>query len=73
MQKFLRQAIGTAYEAPVRNRHFDPVDTRSDSEIFGPAPKFASGSVAAISRCNRIRTPLRSNGHNFPLGYRNCL
>ncbi|MQM07714.1 hypothetical protein Taro_040549 [Colocasia esculenta] len=43
--------------------------TRSDSEISGPAPKFASGSVAAGSRCYRIRTPLRSNGHNFPLGY----
>ncbi|MQM15016.1 hypothetical protein Taro_047953 [Colocasia esculenta] len=68
MQIFVRPAIGTAGEAPIPNRHFYPVDTMSDSEISGPAPKFLSGSVFTGCRRVRIRTPLRSNGHNFPLG-----
>ncbi|MQM21307.1 hypothetical protein Taro_054345 [Colocasia esculenta] len=70
---FLRPAIGTAREAPIQNRHFNPVSTRSDSEISSSAPKFGSGSVVAGSRCDRIRTPLRSNGYNFPLDYQNRL
>ncbi|MQM22571.1 hypothetical protein Taro_055625 [Colocasia esculenta] len=32
------------------------------------APKFLSGSTVAGCRCDRIRTPLRSNGHNISLG-----
>ncbi|MQL82982.1 hypothetical protein Taro_015482, partial [Colocasia esculenta] len=70
---FVHPAIGTAREAPIRNRHFNPVGTRSHSEISSPAPKFLSGSVVAGCRCDHIRTPLRSNGHNFPLGYQNHL
>ncbi|MQM07713.1 hypothetical protein Taro_040551 [Colocasia esculenta] len=30
MKIFLRLAIRTAREAPIRNRHFDPVSTRLD-------------------------------------------
>ncbi|MQL78679.1 hypothetical protein Taro_011128 [Colocasia esculenta] len=73
MRIFVCPAIGTAREAQIRNRHFNPVDTRSHSEISGPAPKFHSGSVVAGCRCDRIWTPLRSNRHNCPLGYQNCL
>ncbi|MQM15801.1 hypothetical protein Taro_048748 [Colocasia esculenta] len=69
-QTFVRPGIRIAREAPIRNPHFDPVGTRSHSVISGPAPKFLSRSVVAGRRCDRIRTPLRSNGHNFPLGYR---
>ncbi|MQL84104.1 hypothetical protein Taro_016625 [Colocasia esculenta] len=65
---FVRPEIENAHKAPIQNRHFDPVGTRSHSEISGPAPKFLSGSMVAGCRCDRIRTPLRSNGHNFPLG-----
>ncbi|MQM05734.1 hypothetical protein Taro_038549, partial [Colocasia esculenta] len=43
-QIFVRPAIGTAREAAIRNRHFDPVGTRSDSEIFGPTPNSSSGA-----------------------------
>ncbi|MQL85940.1 hypothetical protein Taro_018475 [Colocasia esculenta] len=60
--------IRMAREAPIWNRHFDPVDNKLDSEIFGPAHKFLTGSVVAGCRCDRIRTPLCSNGNNFPLG-----
>ncbi|MQM01750.1 hypothetical protein Taro_034510 [Colocasia esculenta] len=70
-QIFVRPTIGTARETPIRNRHFDPVGIRSHSEIFDPAPKFLSGSLVAGCRCNRIRTSIRSNGHNFLLGCRN--
>ncbi|MQM01738.1 hypothetical protein Taro_034509 [Colocasia esculenta] len=70
---FLCPTIGTTCEAPNRNRHFDPVGTRSHSEISGPAPKFLSGNLVAGSRYNRIRIPLRSNRHNFPHGYLNSL
>ncbi|MQM15034.1 hypothetical protein Taro_047971, partial [Colocasia esculenta] len=61
----VRAAIGIAHKSPIWNRHFDPVDTRSDSKIFSLAPKFLSESVVAGCRCDRIWTPLRSNGHNF--------
>ncbi|MQM17450.1 hypothetical protein Taro_050422 [Colocasia esculenta] len=44
-----------------RSRHFDPVGKWSHSEISGPAPKFLSGSAIAGCRCDRIRTPPRSN------------
>ncbi|MQL72889.1 hypothetical protein Taro_005261 [Colocasia esculenta] len=70
---FIRPRFRTAREAPILNRHCDPVGKRSHSEISGPAPKFLSGSAVAGCRCDRIRTPLRSNGHNFSLGYRNRL
>ncbi|MQM16219.1 hypothetical protein Taro_049170 [Colocasia esculenta] len=70
---FIRPGVGTAREAPIKNRHFDPVGKWSHSKISGPAPKFLSGSAVASCRCDRIRTPLRSNGHNFSLGYRNRL
>ncbi|MQL77113.1 hypothetical protein Taro_009533 [Colocasia esculenta] len=70
---FVRVAIPTARESPIRNQHFDPVGTRSDSEISSPVPKFLAGSVVAGCRCDHIQASLRSNGHNFPLGYRNCL
>ncbi|MQM01131.1 hypothetical protein Taro_033888 [Colocasia esculenta] len=72
-RRFICAAIGTARESPIRNRHFEPVGTRSNSEISGPAPKLLSGSVVAGCRCDRIRTPHRSNGHNFPLSYWNRL
>ncbi|MQL90440.1 hypothetical protein Taro_023022 [Colocasia esculenta] len=71
MQIFIRPGVKTAREAPIQNWHFEPVGKRSHSEISGPAPKFLSGSAVAGCRYNRIRTPLRSNGHNFSLGYRN--
>ncbi|MQM05806.1 hypothetical protein Taro_038624 [Colocasia esculenta] len=32
----VRLGVGTAREAPIQNRHFDPVDKRSHSEISGP-------------------------------------
>ncbi|MQL91773.1 hypothetical protein Taro_024388 [Colocasia esculenta] len=70
---FVRMAIGTIRKAAIQNRHLDPVGTRSDSEISGPTSKFLSGSVVAGCRCDRIWTPLRPNGHNFPLDYRNYL
>ncbi|MQM00670.1 hypothetical protein Taro_033405 [Colocasia esculenta] len=70
---FVRTAIGTASESLIRNRHFDRVDRRSDSVIFGLASKFLSESVVAGCRCDRMRTPLRSNRHNFLLSYRNHL
>ncbi|MQL92111.1 hypothetical protein Taro_024739 [Colocasia esculenta] len=73
MRIFVRPGIGTAREAPIQNRHFDPVGTRSHSEISGPAPKFRSGNMLAGCRCDRIRTPIRLNRHNFPLGYQNHL
>ncbi|MQM19527.1 hypothetical protein Taro_052534 [Colocasia esculenta] len=73
MRISVRPAIKTTREAPIRNRHLDPVGTRSHSEIFGLTPKFLSGSVVVGCRCDRIRTPLPSNGHNFPLGYQNRL
>ncbi|MQM15203.1 hypothetical protein Taro_048146, partial [Colocasia esculenta] len=59
--------IGTARKAPFQNRHFDPVETRLHSDISGPVAKFLSRSVVAGFRCDRIRIPLRSNGHNIPL------
>ncbi|MQM12525.1 hypothetical protein Taro_045445, partial [Colocasia esculenta] len=73
MRIFVRPAIEIAREAPIRNRHIDPVGTRSHSEISGPTPKFLFGSMVAGYRCDCIRTPLRSNRHNFPLGYQNRL
>ncbi|MQL93941.1 hypothetical protein Taro_026591 [Colocasia esculenta] len=66
---FVRPVIGTAREAPIQNRHFDPVGTRLHLEIFDPAPKFLSESVVAGCRYHRIRTPLRPNEYNFPLSY----
>ncbi|MQM07686.1 hypothetical protein Taro_040532, partial [Colocasia esculenta] len=73
-QIFVRPVIATARKAPFQNRHFDSVGTRrSHSDISGPVAKFLSGSVVASCRCDRIRTPLRSNGHNYPLGYQNRL
>ncbi|MQM17006.1 hypothetical protein Taro_049971 [Colocasia esculenta] len=68
MRIFVRPAIETAHEAPIQNRHFDPVDTRLHLEISGPPPKFLSGSVVAGCRCDRKPTPLRSTEHNFLLG-----
>ncbi|MQL85893.1 hypothetical protein Taro_018417 [Colocasia esculenta] len=70
---FVRTGIRTAHVSPIRNRHFDPIGTRSDSEISDLAAIFLPGSVVAGCRCNRIRTPIPSNGHNFPLGNRMCL
>ncbi|MQM22640.1 hypothetical protein Taro_055694 [Colocasia esculenta] len=70
---FIRPGVGTAREAPIQNRHFDPIGKRTHSEISRPVPKFLSGSAVAGCRCDRIRTPLRSNRHNFSLGYRNRL
>ncbi|MQL96473.1 hypothetical protein Taro_029166, partial [Colocasia esculenta] len=52
MRIFVRAAIGTALDAPIRNQHFDPVGTMSDSEISCPTPKFLSGSVVASCRCD---------------------
>ncbi|MQL77118.1 hypothetical protein Taro_009536, partial [Colocasia esculenta] len=60
---FVLTAIRTAYESPIWNRHFDPVGAGSDSEISDPVPKFLSGCVFVGCRCDRIRTPLRSNGN----------
>ncbi|MQL70700.1 hypothetical protein Taro_002988, partial [Colocasia esculenta] len=34
MQIFVRAAIGTARESPIRNRHFDPVVTSRRSSRF---------------------------------------
>ncbi|MQL76204.1 hypothetical protein Taro_008590, partial [Colocasia esculenta] len=65
-QIFVRMAIGTVLEAPIQNRHSEPVGTRSDSEIFGLRPKFLSGRVVACFRCDRIRTSLRSNVEKPP-------
>ncbi|MQL98169.1 hypothetical protein Taro_030888 [Colocasia esculenta] len=48
-QIFIRPGVGTAREAPIQNRQFDPVSKRSHSEISGPAPKFLSGSAVAAS------------------------
>ncbi|MQL74879.1 hypothetical protein Taro_007251 [Colocasia esculenta] len=36
---FHRATIGTAFESPIQNRHFDPVGTRPDSMISGPSEK----------------------------------
>ncbi|MQL83525.1 hypothetical protein Taro_016016 [Colocasia esculenta] len=44
---FILPGVGTAREAPIQNRHFDPVGKWSHSEISGPSPKFLSGSAAA--------------------------
>ncbi|MQM12526.1 hypothetical protein Taro_045444 [Colocasia esculenta] len=52
---FVCLAIETAREAPIQNQDFEP------------APKFLSESVVAGCRCDRIRTPLLSNEHNFLL------
>ncbi|MQL94798.1 hypothetical protein Taro_027444, partial [Colocasia esculenta] len=49
-QIFFRWAIGTARKSPIRNRHFELVGTRSDLEIFGPAPKFLSKSMVVGCR-----------------------
>ncbi|MQM21242.1 hypothetical protein Taro_054278 [Colocasia esculenta] len=65
--------VGTAREAPIQNRHFDPVGKWLHSEISGPAPKFLSGNAVSGCRCDRIRTPLRSNRYNVSLSYRNRL
>ncbi|MQL84090.1 hypothetical protein Taro_016587 [Colocasia esculenta] len=46
---FIRPGVGTAREAPIQNRHFDPVGKWSHSEISGAAPKFLSGSAVAGS------------------------
>ncbi|MQM21847.1 hypothetical protein Taro_054892 [Colocasia esculenta] len=56
---FIRQGVGSTREAPIQNRHFDPLGKWSHLEIFGPAPKFLSGSAVAGCRSDRIRTPLR--------------
>ncbi|MQM14305.1 hypothetical protein Taro_047236 [Colocasia esculenta] len=68
MRIFVLPVFENARKAPIQNRHFDSVGIRSHSEISGPAPKFLSRSMVAGCRCDRIRTPLRSNGHNVPLG-----
>ena len=70
---FIRPGVGASREAPIHNWYFDPVGKWSHSQISGSAPKFLSGSAVAGCRCDRIRTPLRSNRHNFSLGYRNRL
>ncbi|MQM10801.1 hypothetical protein Taro_043701 [Colocasia esculenta] len=72
-QLLVRLVIEIACKAPIQKRHFDPIGTRLHSEISGPAPKFLSESVVAGCRCERIRTPLRSNRHNIQLGYQNRL
>ncbi|MQL71834.1 hypothetical protein Taro_004180 [Colocasia esculenta] len=72
-QIFIRSGVGTAHEAPIQHRHFDPVGKWSHSEIYGPATKFLSGSAVAGCRCDRIRTSLRSNRQIFSLGYQNRL
>ncbi|MQM23002.1 hypothetical protein Taro_056063, partial [Colocasia esculenta] len=36
--------VGTAREAPIRNRHFDPFSKRSHSEISGPAQNSSPGA-----------------------------
>ncbi|MQL74892.1 hypothetical protein Taro_007248 [Colocasia esculenta] len=59
MQIFICTAIGTTGEPPIRNRHFDPVGTRSDSEIFDSAPKLLSGSLVEGCRCDRDKTSFR--------------
>ncbi|MQL85907.1 hypothetical protein Taro_018439 [Colocasia esculenta] len=48
-----------------RNRHFDPVGSRSHSEIYGPAPKFHSGSVVAGCRCDAYKHPFAQTGITF--------
>ncbi|MQL69198.1 hypothetical protein Taro_001506 [Colocasia esculenta] len=65
---FGRPAIGTAREAPIRNRHVDPVGTRSYSDISGPAPKFFSGSV--VARLPRLCESLVAQPHGFGLSRR---
>ncbi|MQM23234.1 hypothetical protein Taro_056297, partial [Colocasia esculenta] len=47
---FIRPGVGTAREAPIQNRYFDPVGKWSHSEISGPAPKFHSGSAERLPR-----------------------
>ncbi|MQL80081.1 hypothetical protein Taro_012534 [Colocasia esculenta] len=58
---FLHPAIGSASEAPFRNRHFDSVDTRSYLEISASASKFSSGSLRERDR----KLPMRSNTTPF--------
>ncbi|MQM04880.1 hypothetical protein Taro_037681 [Colocasia esculenta] len=72
-QIFPRPVIRTAREAPILNRHSESVGHGLGSVIYCPAPKFLFGSLVAGCRCDRIRTPLRSNGHNFQLNYQNRL
>ncbi|MQM17266.1 hypothetical protein Taro_050235 [Colocasia esculenta] len=60
MRIFFAPAIGNARKVPIQNRHFDPVGTRSHSEISGPAPKFLSGSMVVGRRylfARRSKTP----------------
>ncbi|MQL76099.1 hypothetical protein Taro_008475 [Colocasia esculenta] len=62
---FVRIVIATAREVPIRNRHFDPVGTRSDLEISGPVPKFISGSVVAGYDAIAYGHPLAQTGITF--------
>ncbi|MQL73874.1 hypothetical protein Taro_006201, partial [Colocasia esculenta] len=43
-QIFVRPGIGTAREAPIQNRHFDPVGKRLHLEISGPALNSSLGA-----------------------------
>ncbi|MQM00810.1 hypothetical protein Taro_033558, partial [Colocasia esculenta] len=40
----VRPGVGTTREAPIRNRHFDPVGRRSHSEISGPVQNSSPGA-----------------------------
>ncbi|MQL78233.1 hypothetical protein Taro_010623 [Colocasia esculenta] len=87
MRIFIRPGVGTAREAPIQNRHFDPVvATPSIMRIAGGAHT-QSRLVTAIG--GRVQLDMRSPpqspppvyshpfseriGHNFPHGRRNRL
>ncbi|MQL88683.1 hypothetical protein Taro_021244 [Colocasia esculenta] len=44
----VRTGVGTAREAPIRNRHIDLVSKRSHSEISGPAQNSSSGAWSRV-------------------------
>ncbi|MQM02602.1 hypothetical protein Taro_035381, partial [Colocasia esculenta] len=58
---FIHPGVGTAREAPIQNRHFDPVGKWSHSEIYGPAPKFLSGSAPTRGAAQSQRSEVMFN------------
>ncbi|MQL82268.1 hypothetical protein Taro_014733, partial [Colocasia esculenta] len=53
----VRTGVGTACEAPIRNRDFDPVDKRSHSEISGRG--YGCSNIADIVTPSSLFPPLQ--------------
>ncbi|MQL85894.1 hypothetical protein Taro_018418 [Colocasia esculenta] len=62
---FVRAVIRTARESPIWNRHFDPVGTRSDSEISSLAPKFLPGAWSRAADAIAYGHPFAQTGITF--------